>query len=200
MTSDQNLIEKIQAQDPASFEVLYERYAAGLRAHLGRIVRDDAAADDLLQEVFLRVWTHAVQWQGQGAVKAWLYTIATHQAFNFLRTCRRRPQQPLEVSDFWSVISLDEEGSRLPGWLVDNLTLGPEAAVELAEQSQAMQRMVDELPEEKKQVLRLVHELEMSIRDTAGELGVSEGTVKSRLHYARQKLRNELDSYKDSGE
>lgn len=182
--SDSVLIHQVQAQNAAAFDLLFERHAEAVRRHLLHIVREDHAAEDLLQEVFLRVWTHAEQWNGQGAFKGWLFRIATNLALNYLRSQRRRPQQPLEPPE-------DLEGEATPdtpAWLVDNAGLGPDKALEAAEQSSRLQQMLRELPEEKREVFRLVHQLEMSLREAADELGIPEGTAKSRLHYARARL------------
>jgi RNA polymerase sigma-70 factor (ECF subfamily) len=182
--TDSDLIRQVQAQNAAAFDQLFERHVEAVRRHLLHIVRDDHAAEDLLQEVFLRVWTRAEQWNGQGAFKGWLFRIATNLALNYLRSQRRRPQQPLEPPE-------DLEGEATPdtpAWLVDNASLGPDKALEASEQSSRLQRIIQELPEEKRAVFRLVHQLEMSLREAADELGIPEGTAKSRLHYARARL------------
>ena len=93
-TPDPVLIASIQEQQAWAFEVLFERYAPAIRRHLHSIVRDAPATEDLLQETYLRVWTRAGQWNGQGAVKGWLFRIATNLALNHLRTRKRRPKQP----------------------------------------------------------------------------------------------------------
>jgi len=182
--SDSDLIRQVQAQQAGAFDLLFERHASAIRRHLLHIVRDAHAAEDLLQEVFLRVWTHAEQWNGQGAFKGWLFRIATNLALNHLRSQRRRPQQPLEPPE-----DLDgEEELDTPAWLVDNASLGPDKALEASEQSSRLQRIIRELPEDKREVFRLVHQVEMSLREAADELGIPEGTAKSRLHYARARL------------
>jgi RNA polymerase sigma-70 factor (ECF subfamily) len=133
MPSDHDLIQLVRARDPTAFEALLARYREPVRRHLGRILRDDAAAEDVTQEAFLRVWTNADQWNGRGAFKAWLFRIATNLALNHLRAARRRPQQPLEnPPDVF-----DEEGEELPapGWLVDTISLGPESALEQSERA-----------------------------------------------------------------
>jgi RNA polymerase sigma-70 factor (ECF subfamily) len=61
---DQTLVENIQGQQVWAFEALFERYAGVIRRHLCYIVRDEPAAEDLLQETFLRVWTRSGQWTG----------------------------------------------------------------------------------------------------------------------------------------
>jgi RNA polymerase sigma-70 factor (ECF subfamily) len=94
MPSDQHLMGRVRERDARAFEALFERYGELIRRHLARITRDDAAAQDLVQEVFLRVWTRAEQWDGRGPFKAWLYRIATNLALNHLRSVRRRREQP----------------------------------------------------------------------------------------------------------
>jgi len=182
--TDDTLTRHIQAQQAWAFDLLFERHAGAIRRHLLHIVRDEHAAEDLLQEVFLRVWTHADQWNGQGAFKGWLFRIATNTALNHLRSLRRRPQQPLEVPD-----NIDgEDNPDTPAWLVDNVSLGPDQTLEASEQSSRLQQIIRDLPEDKREVFRLVHQMEMSLREAADELGIPEGTAKSRLHYARERL------------
>jgi RNA polymerase sigma-70 factor (ECF subfamily) len=185
MPSDQNLVERIREHDAHAFEILFDRYTEMIRRHLIRIVRTEAVTQDLVQEVFLRVWTHAEQWDGRGSFKAWLYRIATNLALNYLRTVNRRREQSLEIVDQWYE---EEEGDSTPAWLVDASALGPDASLELAEQQALFRRLIETLPQEKREVFRLVHEMEMSMRDVADELGLPEGTVKSRLFYAKKQL------------
>jgi RNA polymerase sigma-70 factor (ECF subfamily) len=187
--TDQRLIERIQEGQAEAFEMLYECYAEGVRRQLCYIVGEEPAAEDLLQETFLRVWTRAGQWNGQGTVKGWLFRIATNLALNHLRTRRRRPEQPLELPD---TLVEDDELPDTPAWLVDSASLGPEAVMEHAERGTRLQQIIGELPEEKRELLRLVHQMELSLREAADELGIPEGTAKSRLHYARQQVKHGL--------
>ena len=189
--SDQTLIESVQNQQGWAFEALFERYEGAVRRHLGNIVVDEPAAEDLLQETFLRVWTHAGQWRGQGSVKGWLFRIATNLALNHLRTRRRRPELPLELPD---TMLDDDELPDTPAWLVDTASLGPEAVVEQVEHGVRLQQIIRELPDEKRELLRLVHQMELSLREAADELGIPEGTAKSRLHYAREQVKHGLQA------
>ncbi len=195
--SDGDLIEAVLERDAQAFGVLFERYAALLRWHLVHILHDEAAAHDVVQETFLRVWKRADQWQGEGTFKAWLYRIGTNLALNYLRTVQRRRELPLEVPP--DVDDDDDADNRVPAWMVDAGSLGPEAAVEQAEERARCRRLVNRLSEEKRRVFRLVYDLEMSLGETADALNIPEGTVKSRLHYARAQLAREWEEDGDKG-
>ncbi len=184
MSSDRALVERALAGDGAAFEALLERYRAPIRRHLLRYTHDDVAAQDLLQETFLRVWTRGDQWDARGTFRAWLYRVATNLALNHLRTVRRRRETSLEMESDVET----EEADLVPAWIVDDTSLGPQAALEQAEERQQVRRLVAALPDEKRAVFRLVHEMELTIHDTAAQLEIPEGTVKSRLHYARKQL------------
>ena len=186
--SDQDLIERVLERDGRALEMLFERYGEMIRRHLARMAGDSAVAQDLLQETFLRVWTRAAQWDGRGSFKAWLYRIATNLALNHLRSMRRRKEQPLEIAGEWDS-DADEYVS--PAWAIDAAAPEPEDVLEMTERHERYRRLVDRLPEEKREVLHLVHEVEMSLQDAADELGIPEGTVKSRLYYAKQRLAQE---------
>ena len=185
MLSDQDLVRQILEHDAHAFEVLFERYGEMIERHLAHLVGDNAMAQDLVQEVFLRVWTRAEQWNESGPFRAWLYRIATNLALNALRSVRRRHEQPLDAPPEQAE---GEDESLAPTWLLDAATLGPDASLELTEEREQFRRLVEGLPEEKRQVFRLVHQMEMSLRDAADELGIPEGTAKSRLHYAKKQL------------
>ena len=192
--SDQELICQIQQRDGTAFDTFFARYRTAILRHVNQIVHDNAAADDVTQETFLRVWTRAEQWDGSGAVKGWLYRIATNLALNHLRTLRRRPQrslrlQPNEVStdDYYG--STEE---MVPSWLIDTASLRPHEAAERAEQQQQLWQVVDKLPEDKRAVFRLVYDAQMDLHSVAETLGVPTGTVKSRLYYGKKQLAQKL--------
>jgi RNA polymerase sigma-70 factor, ECF subfamily len=186
--SDQDLMARIRQRDEDAFEVLFERYRAAIQRHLAGIVRDEHAAGDLAQEVFLRVWSRAEQWDGRGEFRAWLFRIATNLALNHMRSIRRRREQPLEPP---GDPASEETDSPLPAWMIDAAALGPDAAAELADRQRRLHRLVDGLPEEKREVFRLIHDAEMDTAEAAAALGIPEGTVRSRLHYARKRLARE---------
>jgi RNA polymerase sigma-70 factor, ECF subfamily len=186
LPTDQTLMIKVQSGDKLAFDLLYERYTLVIRCYLLRILHSEAAADDVAQDVFLRVWTHAQQWSAKGPFKAWLYRIATYQAFNALRAANRHPQQALSDPD--SQFIEGDEIYSFQAWIVDTSTLEPGVALELAERQRQLGQLIDRLPEEKREVFSLVEQMELSIQNVAERLGIPEGTVKSRLHYARNWL------------
>lgn len=196
--SDDILLKRIQSHDEQAFELLTERYEAQLWAHTYRTVRDRAAADDLIQELFLRVWTRSAQWQGRGSVKGWLYRIAGNLALNHLRTIRRRREQALEIPADDDYDEMSE-----PAWMIDDEAVDAQEKMEKEESAGQLQQLIRNLPEDKREVVRLVYESETGVRGAATVLGIPEGTVKSRLHYTMKQLtsawvrqQNDLDHLK----
>jgi RNA polymerase sigma-70 factor (ECF subfamily) len=187
--NDVQLIQRIQEGDTEAFEALFARYRQMITAHIACIVRDNAVAQDLVQEVFLRVWTRADQWGGRGKVRSWVYRIATNLSLNHLRSVKRRPQQSFDV------LANDEgedEGLTAPSWMVDTSALTPEALLEDAEQQRRLWHLINELPIEKREVFKMVYDDEMDLESVANMLGIPEGTVKSRLYHSRLQLRLNL--------
>ena len=186
--TDRELAAAVVRGDEEAFARLFERYERRLRDHVRRIVRDEAAAADVTQEVFLRMWRRAEQWTGKGAFQSWLLRIATNLALNHLRSVKRRREQPIELP----VLSDDEEDDSLvPTWMIDRLSLGPDEALERAEQRALLRQFVDGLSEEKQEVFRMIHDAAMETREVAEQLGIPEGTVKSRMHHARKQIARE---------
>lgn len=180
---DLELMRRVCQRDAEAFAELLARHRERIHRRLCALVRDEFAAADLTQEVFLRVWTHADQWQGGGELGAWLFRIATNLALNHLRTLGRRREQPLERSPGRFVERETPEEQ-----LADPNAPAPDRWVEQVERQARLRRLVEQLPEEKRAVFRLVHEEELELREVAGRLGIPEGTVKSRLHHTRKRL------------
>ena len=198
MPSDSELVARVREQSTDAFEELSARYREIIYRHVLSTLHDNDATEDIVQEVFLRIWTHADQWNARGTFKAWLFRIATNLALNYLRTLKRRRQQPLEVP----ADPLDEDDeSSIPEWMTNHALPGPEIILEQGERSKLLQQLVNGLPEEKREVFRLIHDAEMETSRVAEMLGIPEGTVKSRLYYANKRLAREWrDATKDWGD
>jgi len=185
--SDAYLVKRILDRDTSAFDALYSRYVQRIHNRLLRIVREESVAQDLVQDAFLRVWTRVEQWQGRGTFEGWLSRLATNLALNHLRSIRRRKERPLEMPKV-GFDAEEEDELQAPSWMVDASALGADSLLALTEERQIVQRLVDRLPEEQREVVRLVIDAEMDIRRVAHALGIPEGTVKSRLHYAKKRL------------
>jgi RNA polymerase sigma-70 factor, ECF subfamily len=177
------LLQRIRRQDPQALEQLMGLYQPCVLGRILRIVRDAGAAEDLAQEVFLRVWTRAEQWSGQGSVKSWVLTIGTNLALNHLRAAKLRRWQPLQPAR-----PAEDEDSTVPSWMLDLAAQNPAEMAEMAEQRELLGRLLAELPEDRRQMLQLVFERDLRLSEVADRLGIPTGTAKSRLHYTMRKL------------
>jgi len=184
--SDACLMDLIQTCDVDGFDTLRLRYMQPIFCHLLSIVHDEYSAEDLLQETFLRVWTRADQWDGRGTVRSWLFRISTNMALNLLRSRSRKKEIPLD-----GILKDEDDDSLVPAWMVDSITPGPETALANTERIATLRRLVDGLPEEKRELIRLVYDIEMEVKEAALLLGIPEGTAKSRLHYSTKYLARE---------
>ena len=129
--SDCELMLKVQKQDTKAFDVLFERYLQRVTYHVSHIVRNSQVAEDLAQEVFLRVWNRAGQWRGEGSFKGWLFRMATNLALSYLRKAQTVRERPLNMPDD---LMADEEDYKPPEWFTQAVTEGPDAEIEYAEQ------------------------------------------------------------------
>ena len=180
----------------ALFETLYIAHARGIRAHLLSMVRDRDAADDLAQETFLRAWAGLASLRTEAAARSWLYRIATNCALNYVRGRKLRRHMPIEPAQ--STDEDDEEGQSVPAWMTDNAGCTPAELLAAKETVTALNRAIDSLSPDKQRVVRLVQEQRMSMREAARALGIPEGTVKSRLHYALRHIERTLKEMEES--
>ncbi|MGE5554186.1 MAG: sigma-70 family RNA polymerase sigma factor [Betaproteobacteria bacterium] len=165
------------------FEEIVRTYGPKVYTLVRRMVGDDA--DDLVQEVFLQVYRALPQFRGDAQVGTWLYRIATNRCLDHLRRHRRTQGR---------VVSLDEHTQAAH----DSVSVAgpsPEVATEAQDLSREVWRCLASLPPDLRavEVLRDLHGLEY--RKIAAVLGVPLGTVQSRLHRARNLLREKLSPY-----
>lgn len=171
---DRELMIRASAGDRAAFGAMVDRYG-GRVFHLARaLVRDDATAEDVLQDTFLAAWRTAASYRGDGAVASWLYAIARHAA---QRRGRRADQ--IATDDR----SLEALGAAA-GWGQPDVL----AIVARGEDRAALEAALASLPADDRLALWLHHVLDQTFDDTAAVLGCSVAAVKSRLHRARLAL------------
>lgn len=171
---DEELARRIGRGDSAAFDEFYERFATRLFAYLIGMVRDRAAAEDLVQEVLLRVFRQIGDCREPRAFRAWVYRIATNLALSELRRRRYR-----------SVDTLDQTACEI----ADSTLSDPGDALIQADRERAVESALERLPDDQRVVLLLRVREDMPLELIARVLGVPEGTIKSRLHHAVRKLR-----------
>ncbi len=167
MRTDEALVWAVGQADRAAFRELYDRHADRVYRFALSIVRNGHLAEEVLQETMLAVWKQAERFRGSSKATTWMLGIARNQAHGLLRR--------------------EKKGERLP----DDPTCDPDPA-ETAEIDVRVQQALQTLSSEHQEALHLVFYEEMSLADAAAVLGVPEGTVKSRLFYARKALAKEL--------
>lgn len=175
--SDESLMQAWVRGDAAAFERLYQRHRQPLYGFLRRQLREPALADDLFQETWRRVIGAREGWAPQAAFTTWLYRIAHNLLNDHWRARRHRPPAP------------DDADLRIAA-LADEHT--PEHQASEFEQRRQLQRALEELPEEQREVLLLRLQQELTLEEIGEITGVGRETVKSRLRYAMDKLRARL--------
>jgi RNA polymerase sigma-70 factor (ECF subfamily) len=186
--TDEDLMLRFGRGDGAAFEFLYRRHELRVFRYLQRNVRNEASANDLMQEVWFAVARGAANYQPTAKFTTWLFTIAHHRMVDMIRASRRL--QSLDAVD-----DADPEGSSLLDRLAADGRLEPPARVETQHEAAALLHAVAQLPPEQRSAFLLQAEGELSVEEIADATGSSFETVKSRLRYARAKLRQLLWEY-----
>lgn len=164
--------------DVAAFETLYARHRGPLYRFLMRHLRNQALADEFFQDVWQRVIAAREGWKPEAAFSTWLFRIAHNRLNDHWRAAKHRPPAPDDA---------DERAARV----ADPTT--PERELSDFEQRRRLQRALEELPDEQREVLLLRLEQELSLEEIGAITGVGRETVKSRLRYAMDKLRQRLN-------
>jgi RNA polymerase sigma-70 factor, ECF subfamily len=182
--SDVQLMLDVKAGDEASFEILLHKYRSPLVNFLFRMVRDRATAEDLAQEVFLRVYKARAQYSPSAKFTTWLFRIATNLALNSVRDNRHRQMDvsidaPLE-EDEAPPLQLPSREMRIDEHMVER------------DRAEFIRQKISALPE-KQRVAVLLHKYEeMDYADIAKVLECSESALKSLLFRAYETLRVQL--------
>jgi len=155
--------------------------------YLHRSVKNEASANDLMQEVWFAVVRGAANYQPTAKFTTWLFTIAHNRMVDMIRINHRL--QSLDAGE-----NSDAEGSSLLDRLVDR-KLEPFAQVQSQDEAAAILNAVSQLPAEQRSAFLLQAEGELSVEEIADATGSNFETVKSRLRYARAKLRQLLWEY-----
>jgi RNA polymerase sigma-70 factor (ECF subfamily) len=169
-TDDRQLIARIADRDQAALRLLVGRHQLRVYRFLVRIVRNEAVAEELTNEVFMEVWRNARRFEGNSTPQTWVLSIAHNRAVSSLR--KRREE------------SWDEERAQAVADEGDN----PEVIAQKQDKSAIMRRCMDALSAEHREIIDLVYYHELSIAEVAAVVGIPENTVKTRMFYARKRL------------
>jgi RNA polymerase sigma-70 factor (ECF subfamily) len=180
------LVAGLRAGDAAAYEEMVRRHLPRMLATARRVVGNEEDARDAIQDAFLSAFRALDSFEGQSRLSTWLHRIAVNAALMKLRSKRRRPERP--ITDLLPRFTEDghqaEPAAPWPG--VERMLV--------AEETRAVVRQaIDQLPEGYRTVLVLRDIEGMDTEETARQLEVGEGVVKTRLHRARQALRALLD-------
>jgi RNA polymerase sigma factor (sigma-70 family) len=186
--TDENLMLRFGRGEGTAFEVLYRRHESRVFRYLHRNVKNEAAANDLMQEVWFAVVRGAANYQPTAKFTTWLFTIAHNRTVDMIRANHRL--QSLDARD-----DADPEASSQLERLADSAKLEPPAQVQSQDEAAALLNAVAQLPAEQRSAFLLQAEGELSVEEIAVATGSNFETVKSRLRYARAKLRQLLWEY-----
>lgn len=183
--SDESLLGRYGHGDAAAFEQLYRRHEMRVWRYLERNVRNRATADELMQEVWFAVARDAGHYRPTAKFTTWLFTIAHHRMIDSIRANRRLS----------SLDAIGHESDMVREPLSAPVSAGPYAAAVARDQRGALLRAVNSLPEEQRQAFLLQMEGDLGVEEISAITGSNFETTKSRLRYARNRLREMLRDY-----
>jgi len=184
------LVERLRAGDSAALEALMSEYASRVYRLAFGITRDQGDAEEVAQDVFLTLATKTAMFEERAALGSWVYRITTNAALNKRRGKRREVETSLE--EHLPAFQADghREGDRT--YLLADWSQNPERELLSGETRRVLEQALDALPERYRAVVTLRDVEELSNAQAAEWLGESVASVKSRLHRARQALREQL--------
>jgi RNA polymerase sigma-70 factor (ECF subfamily) len=172
--SDAALIDRIVAKDETALAALYDRYAGMLSSVLNRILRDNQAAEEILQDIFYQLWRTAAQFdRSRGSLPGWLMVIGRNRAISLLR--RRNPSQGEELLEKTVTLPFNLEST-----VAQEQLLG------------RVKGALEGLPKEQRAAVELAYFEGMTHSEIARRTGDPLGTVKTRLRSAMETLKRKL--------
>ncbi|MFQ6101869.1 MAG: RNA polymerase sigma factor [Anaerolineae bacterium] len=174
--SDGWLVTRIREGDLEALSELYKRYKTQVYRTALAVTRNEKDAEDILQETFLRVYTYASRIDETVSLEPWLYRVTINLAYGWISRARRW------LNLFPSMLDR----------LVSPAVWYPEKVAEELELRQTLQQAIDGLPRGQRVVIVLYYLEGLSLKEIAYVMDIPEGTVKSRLHYARERLKKAI--------
>ncbi len=183
MPDEYSLIRRARKGDSRAFEKLVQLHGDRIYSIALRIVGDPSDAEDMAQEAFLRIWRGLEGFNMESKFSTWAYRLTTNVCIDFLRRESRVKKVPLFTMDD------DGEETELP---VADLRYSPELILDREELQGAVNSALEQLEPQYRQILSMRELGGMSYGEIASQLGIKEGTVKSRIARARERMRRIL--------
>ena len=181
--SEGELVEALKTGNNAATEFLVRTHAPWMLAVARRITVDTALAEDCVQEALIKALRGIDGFEGRAGLKSWLHRIVVNQALMRLRTRKRQNEEPIDEL----LPAFDETALRVE--VPQQRIATPYEIVEREDRRAFVRSKIDQLPESYRIVLQLRDIEEMTTREVAEALGLSESNVKVRLHRARSALK-----------
>jgi RNA polymerase sigma-70 factor (ECF subfamily) len=179
--ADSVIAARLRAGDEAALAEIYDRFAPTVLGVARRVTGDPHAAEEAVQEAFLWVWTHPERFDpSRGTLRSWLAVLSYRRAVDWVRTEVSRRRTIPSSRGSWEVASAEE------------VVLEAHDAQVAEELAATVRSAVDALPAAQRDVVRLLYFEGRRVSDIAATLGVPEGTAKTRLRAARQRLAADL--------
>jgi RNA polymerase sigma-70 factor, ECF subfamily len=186
---DVRLMLRVRADEPGAFAELVAAYQHRLVAVMHHLVGNAEEAEDLAQEVFLRVYRSRHKYRVRSKFSTWLFTIANNLAMNSLRSRQRKPVVPLEARDSGPL------GPRPAEQLVLDRAGPPAQRLQQQELAAVVRQALDGLNERQRMAVVLNKFEDMNYAEIAEVMGLTTKAVKSLLNRARNNLREALQAY-----
>ncbi len=196
--SDAEIVARVVAGETELFEVLMRRHNQRLFRAARAIVRDDAEAEDVMQEAYARAFSQLAQFEGRAQWSTWVTRIAVNEALGRVRRTGRFVSADVEGLEEASLSRKMDRGQNNAAWqqvggAAAPFPTGPEDHAAARELGGFLERALDDLPDMYRSVFVLREIEELSTAEVASCMDISEDLVKVRLHRARAALRSGLD-------
>lgn len=185
---DQALVSRAQTGDAAAFDELVVKYSPRLYGLIYNMTSNHEDTNDMLQDVFAKAYRAIKGFRGKSSFYTWIHTIAVNMTLNFLKKRGRRYN--LSLDDMDASIQNDKEFIELTS------TTSPVREADLGELQRRLNEAMMKLSDEHRAVVTMFHIQGMPHAEISKILGVSEGTVRSRLFYANRQLQTYLDEFR----
>lgn len=184
---ERDLVQKSQQGDTEAYDVLVRRYQGKIYALAYNMTGNKEDAEDRVQDVFIKAFQSIRNFKGQSSFYTWLYRIAVNRTINFLKT--RKNRLALSLND------MDAGAERDPAYVELRARESPVRDVSILELQEKLNKALQTLSEKHRVVVVLYDIQGVPHKEIAQMMGCSQGTVRSRLFYARQQLQKELKDF-----